>query len=84
MGLRISAPSSAGVEIRVGFKAAAKSPLDQEEMRLRTFSRVASSRVECWRSIVMRSRAKSAGLVVVGQGKPRASKCGRRPAALPA
>lgn len=43
-------------------------------MRVRTVVRVASSRLDFCRSIVMRSRAKSAGLVVVGQGKPRASK----------
>lgn len=45
-----------------------KSPLDQEVIRLRTLERVACSRSDCWRSIVMRSRAKSAGLVVVGHG----------------
>ena len=67
-------PSSAGVAIRdVDFCRGRSAPF-HSRMRERTFSLLVASLASVCRLTVMRSRAKSAGLVVVGHWKPREAK----------
>ena len=75
---RARLPSSAGVAIwdtalsRTGLDVVG---LFHSRIRDRTFSLVLDSFVAFWRLTLIKSRAKSAGLVVRGQSNPRVAKC---------
>ena len=73
--LRARLPSSADVEMLGAFSFETDGfLLSRLWIRERTLSRLIASLASFWRLTVMRSSAKSAGFIFVGQMKPREAK----------